>query len=186
MSSTERFLCEAIALARDNIRKGGRPFGAVVVRDGEVIDQGGAIRGCRPREHGLSATVMGPMLPALAAALIALPVAAQSLCGRMAFPAAAIKEFSSDFGRRGGRLHPGLDFTGTRGTAIRAAADGVVAYAGRYYGYGNMVDIAHRDGTITRRRTHVRTVRRLAPVIRLNSDVVTHEESPIEVANDNA
>ena len=40
MSSTERFLCEAIALARDNIRKGGRPFGAVVVRDGEVIARG--------------------------------------------------------------------------------------------------------------------------------------------------
>jgi guanine deaminase len=40
VSSTERFLCEAIALARDNIRKGGRPFGAVVVRDGEVIARG--------------------------------------------------------------------------------------------------------------------------------------------------
>ena len=40
VSSTERFLCEAIALARDNIRKGGRPFGAVVGRDGEVIARG--------------------------------------------------------------------------------------------------------------------------------------------------
>jgi tRNA(Arg) A34 adenosine deaminase TadA len=40
VSSTERFLCEAIALARDNIRQGGRPFGAVVVRDGEVIARG--------------------------------------------------------------------------------------------------------------------------------------------------
>jgi guanine deaminase len=40
MSSAERFLCEAIALARDNIRKGGRPFGAVVVKDGEVVARG--------------------------------------------------------------------------------------------------------------------------------------------------
>lgn len=100
---------------------------------------------------------MGPLLPALAAALITLPVAAQSLCGRMAFPAAAIKEFSSDFGQRGGRLHPGLDFTGTRGTPIRAAADGVVAYAGRYYGYGNMVDVTHRDGTVAR-YAHLATI----------------------------
>lgn len=32
-----RFLCQAIELARANIDKGGRPFGAVLVRDGEVI-----------------------------------------------------------------------------------------------------------------------------------------------------
>jgi tRNA(Arg) A34 adenosine deaminase TadA len=37
MSDESRFLCEAIELARANIDKGGRPFGAVLVRDGEVI-----------------------------------------------------------------------------------------------------------------------------------------------------
>ena len=37
MSDESRFLCEAIELARANIGKGGRPFGAVLVRDGEVI-----------------------------------------------------------------------------------------------------------------------------------------------------
>jgi tRNA(Arg) A34 adenosine deaminase TadA len=37
MSDESRFLCEAIALARANIGRGGRPFGAVLVRDGEVI-----------------------------------------------------------------------------------------------------------------------------------------------------
>jgi guanine deaminase len=31
------FLDEAIALALDNVHQGGRPFGAVVVKDGEVI-----------------------------------------------------------------------------------------------------------------------------------------------------
>jgi len=35
-----RFLCEAVELARGNIAKGGRPFGAVVVRDGKVIARG--------------------------------------------------------------------------------------------------------------------------------------------------
>ncbi|GEO18135.1 nucleoside deaminase [Microvirga aerophila] len=40
MSTAERFLCEAIDLARENIRKGGRPFGAVVVKDGVVIATG--------------------------------------------------------------------------------------------------------------------------------------------------
>lgn len=40
MTDENRFLREAIALARANIGKGGRPFGAVVVRDGEVIATG--------------------------------------------------------------------------------------------------------------------------------------------------
>lgn len=40
MSSSTRFLIEAIGLAQDNVRKGGRPFGAVVVRDGVVIAHG--------------------------------------------------------------------------------------------------------------------------------------------------
>jgi len=40
MPETERFLCEAIELARDNVRNGGRPFGAVLVKDGKVIATG--------------------------------------------------------------------------------------------------------------------------------------------------
>jgi tRNA(Arg) A34 adenosine deaminase TadA len=40
MSTAERFLCEAIDLARENLRNGGRPFGAVVVKDGAVIATG--------------------------------------------------------------------------------------------------------------------------------------------------
>jgi len=40
MKEESRFLCEAIELARANIAKGGRPFGAIVVKDGEVIATG--------------------------------------------------------------------------------------------------------------------------------------------------
>lgn len=40
MSNTERYLCEAIALARANVEAGGRPFGAMIVRNGEVIARG--------------------------------------------------------------------------------------------------------------------------------------------------
>lgn len=38
--STERFLGEAISLARANAKHGGRPFGALVVKDGAVIARG--------------------------------------------------------------------------------------------------------------------------------------------------
>jgi tRNA(Arg) A34 adenosine deaminase TadA len=40
MSPDEHFLREAIALARDNVARGGRPFGAVVVKDGNVVAVG--------------------------------------------------------------------------------------------------------------------------------------------------
>lgn len=40
MTEEQRFLREAIALARANVEAGGRPFGAVVVRDGEIIAAG--------------------------------------------------------------------------------------------------------------------------------------------------
>ena len=37
---TQRFLREAIRLARDNMAAGGRPFGAVVVKDGRIVATG--------------------------------------------------------------------------------------------------------------------------------------------------
>ena len=40
MSDEERFLRQAIELAYANIEKGGRPFGAVVVKDGAAIATG--------------------------------------------------------------------------------------------------------------------------------------------------
>lgn len=40
MIETDRFLNEAIELARSNIAKGGRPFGAVLVKDGVVVSRG--------------------------------------------------------------------------------------------------------------------------------------------------
>jgi len=39
-SQAQRFLREAIELAFANVARGGRPFGAVVVRDGEVVATG--------------------------------------------------------------------------------------------------------------------------------------------------
>lgn len=37
MTDENRFLGEAVALARANIGNGGRPFGAVLVRDGAIV-----------------------------------------------------------------------------------------------------------------------------------------------------
>ncbi len=40
MSEAQRFLCEAIELAQANMESGGRPFGALVVKDGKVVATG--------------------------------------------------------------------------------------------------------------------------------------------------
>ncbi|MFV0623839.1 M23 family metallopeptidase [Sphingomonas sp. ac-8] len=47
------------------------------------------------------------------------------------------------------RLHKGLDIAAPSGTPIRAAADGVVARAGRNGGYGNFVKLNHVSGIAT-------------------------------------
>lgn len=40
MNMTEHYLREAIELAHTNVKNGGRPFGAIVVKDGEVVATG--------------------------------------------------------------------------------------------------------------------------------------------------
>ncbi len=46
--------------------------------------------------------------------------------------------------------HRGVDFAGKRGSDIIAVAAGVVTYAGKRSGYGNMVEVNHGNGYVTR------------------------------------
>ena len=48
--------------------------------------------------------------------------------------------------RRRNAMHNGTDFKGQRGTPIHATAEGVVTFAGRQRGYGNVVKIRHAFG----------------------------------------
>lgn len=47
-------------------------------------------------------------------------------------------------------MHKGLDFAGKTGDDIVATAAGIVTWAGERYGYGQLVEIEHGDGLITR------------------------------------
>lgn len=47
-------------------------------------------------------------------------------------------------------FHPGFDFAAKRGSHIHAVAAGVITWAGRRGGYGNMVEIDHGNGLRTR------------------------------------
>ena len=63
---------------------------------------------------------------------------------------------SSHFGYRTdpftgrGAFHAGVDFAGPPGTAVIAVGPGVVSYAGYKSGYGNVVEITHPTGYMTR------------------------------------
>lgn len=59
--------------------------------------------------------------------------------------------FTSGYGWRWGRMHRGIDVAGPVGTPIVAAASGTVVRSGwNSGGYGNLVDIRHPDGSLTR------------------------------------
>ncbi|NJN19935.1 MAG: M23 family metallopeptidase [Leptolyngbya sp. RL_3_1] len=58
---------------------------------------------------------------------------------------------TSGYGWRWGRMHQGIDVAGPVGTPIYAAAPGVVQRSGwNSGGYGNMVEVRHPDGSMTR------------------------------------
>jgi murein DD-endopeptidase MepM/ murein hydrolase activator NlpD len=72
-------------------------------------------------------------------------------------PINAAVTFTSGFGVRddpfhkGAAMHPGIDLAGSYGTPIYATADGTVVRAGwNNGGYGNMVELDHGRGIMTR------------------------------------
>lgn len=67
---------------------------------------------------------------------------------------------SSPYGERvdpfSGKMswHFGVDFAGRQGADVIAVADGVVVHAGPWQNFGNMVEIDHGDGYVTRYAHH--------------------------------
>ncbi len=68
----------------------------------------------------------------------------------------SFRRISSMFGRRyhpvlgRWRQHKGTDYAASSGTPVRSIGDGVVIFAGRKGGYGNVIDIKHRNGYVSR------------------------------------
>ena len=68
--------------------------------------------------------------------------------------------YSSAFGRRMDPItgrpawHAGVDFAGKLGSDVIAVASGVVVFSGRKDGYGNLVEIDHGNGVVTRYGHH--------------------------------
>ena len=95
-----------------------------------------------------SGQVVSPDMPLLPSADQYLPDAPDYFNGYI-WPTQGT--ITSGFGWRWGRMHSGVDVAGPVGTPVVAAAIGVVEQAGwNLGGYGNMVEIRHPDGSMTR------------------------------------
>ena len=68
----------------------------------------------------------------------------------------SFRRVSSSFGTRFHpilkiwRKHEGIDYAADAGTPMRAIGDGTVVFAGRRGGYGNLLEIRHRNGFVSR------------------------------------
>lgn len=47
-------------------------------------------------------------------------------------------------------MHKGMDFAGKMGSKVYAVAGGVITWSGPRYGYGNLVEVSHGNGYVTR------------------------------------
>ena len=48
------------------------------------------------------------------------------------------------------RMHSGVDFSAKRGTLVRSIRDGIISFIGQRGGYGNVVEVTHGDGLMSR------------------------------------
>ena len=67
----------------------------------------------------------------------------------LSWPVPSSRRISSHFGQRWGRPHEGIDIPARQGTAVIAAASGLVVFSGWMGGYGKTTVIAHRGGLFT-------------------------------------
>ena len=84
---------------------------------------------------------------------------------------------TSGFGGRadpfggGGQYHKGIDFKARVGDPVLAVADGVVEFSGVKGGYGNVIDVDHGNGYITRYAHNSRLLVKAGDLVRVGQQV---------------
>ncbi|WP_443969747.1 M23 family metallopeptidase [Sphingobium sp. CR28] len=153
-SRQQAFEANLLASAQDRIRRIERAIRGLGVNPSQITQRTQAMGGPfipargqmaqEPSLRDLSATLA--RLSALQAGFAALP------SGR---PTQAPMETSSYGYRRDpfnglAAFHAGIDFPGRYGQPIEAAADGRISFVGTRSGYGNVVEVEHGNGIMTR------------------------------------
>lgn len=146
-----RFADSRAARASQAIRKLGLDP-AVMLRAADSAAMGGPLELLATGRDG----TIDPRFERLGLSLARMAALERGLDGIPQVRPAAIAEISSGFGYRSdpftrhAAMHSGIDFRGPIGAPIYAAADGVVSFVGQKSGYGNVVEISHGNGLLTR------------------------------------
>lgn len=99
---------------------------------------------------------MDPRFERLGLSLARMNALMQGIEGVPQVLPASLAAMSSGFGYRhdpftgDSAMHSGLDFRGPIGAPIYAAAKGTVSFVGQKSGYGNVVEVSHGNGLVTR------------------------------------
>lgn len=84
---------------------------------------------------------------------------------------------TSGFGLRadpfgaGGQFHKGIDFSANAGDPVFAVADGVVSFAGVRTGYGNVIEVDHGNGYVTRYAHNSALSKQVGDLVRRGQEV---------------
>jgi len=84
---------------------------------------------------------------------------------------------TSGFGGRadpfggGGQFHKGIDFDANTGDPVLAVADGVVTFSGVRNGYGNVIEIDHGNGYVTRYAHNSRLIGQVGDLVRRGQEI---------------
>ena len=146
-----RFADRRAARAEAAIRKLGLDPRALV-RNSDRRAMGGPLEILATSSNG----EIDPRFERLGLSLARMSALERGLEGIPQVAPAHVKMVTSSFGYRRdpftGRaaMHSGLDFKGPTGAPIYAAAKGTISFVGRKSGYGNVVEIKHGNGMMTR------------------------------------
>jgi murein DD-endopeptidase MepM/ murein hydrolase activator NlpD len=122
-----------------------KPNGAIIINKilgARLALSGHEIEAIRFESHAASGQYFDGAGKSLRASFLRAPV--------------AFRRISSIFGGRRHpvlgtwRQHKGTDYAAAMGTPVRSIGDGIVIFAGRKGGYGNVIDIRHRNGYVSR------------------------------------
>jgi len=116
----------------------------------------GAMGGPMERLSTAADGSIDPRFERLGLSLARMEALDRGLAGIPQYRPAKVEMMTSSFGYRrdpftgAAAMHSGLDFRGPVGAPIYSAAKGRVIFVGRKAGYGNLVEIGHGNGLVTR------------------------------------
>ena len=71
----------------------------------------------------------------------------------------------------GSQFHKGIDFDANTGDPVMSVADGVVSYSGVRSGYGNVVEVDHGNGFVTRYAHNSRNTVQVGDLVRVGQQI---------------